>query len=135
MSSRKAFSIIAIAATSMLLILGLSACSGGSKASASGDLKDTDYCKKYKIFDKDVATDKFDEQLKKLEATSKAKDLPAEVKEDYELIIDGYKKTLADKPISKNEKKYEAAAKRISRHAIEHCDLLESNTKQGPGGL
>ena len=96
-------------------------------------MKDTQYCKRYKAFDKDVATDSYKEQLKKLEKTKEAKDFPAGLEKDYDFVIDGYKKVLEDKPVSQNEKKYEAAIKRMSRHAIDHCDLLESNTKSGGG--
>jgi len=130
MTISKARFIVPFSILFMSLALGLTACSGDSKQRAEGDLKDTEYCKKYKQFDKDVATDDYEDQLKKLEATAATKDFPAELKKDYEFVIEGYEKVLDDKPVSQDEKKYEAAVKRISRHAIDHCDLLESNTKR-----
>lgn len=96
-------------------------------------MKDTEYCKKYKEFEEKVATDSFEKQLKKLEAVKATKDFPDELEEDYVLVIEGYKKTLNNEPISKEEKKYEAAVKKISRHAINHCDTLESNSGANSG--
>lgn len=122
-----------ITALTIISVLLLSGCSGKTKSKAADDMVNTSYCKNYKKFDKDVATDKTKEQLTKLEKVLASKDFPSELKKDYEFVIEGYKKVIAGESVTKDEAKYEAAVKRISRHAIEHCGLLKSNTKSSGG--
>ena len=110
----------------------LSACSG-TKVKAEGKLKKTDYCAFYREFEEKVPTAQPKEQLKLFEKIAGAKDFPASLKKDYDQIISSYKKSIAGKPVSKDEKKNEAASKRMQRHAIENCEILKSNNSSGGG--
>lgn len=113
-----------------IAVLSFSACSSDSQSSATGALKKTEYCAKYREFDDKVATASDKEQLNLIKAITNTKDFPESMKADYDLVIDGYKKSLAGENILKNETQYQEAAQRMNRHAIDNCELLESNRGQ-----
>ncbi len=117
----------------MLLCIGLvlSGCGDSSASKPEGKLKNTQYCKKYKEFEEKVPVVKTGEQLKLLEAVIDTKDFPSQppsLKQDYELIIDGYKQIGNGTYKTDNQDKYKKASERIQRHAIENCEILVSNS-------
>lgn len=118
-------SVVVIALVLTALIAG--ACSSDD-TKPSGALKRTEYCDKYREFDGTVATATPKEQKDLLVAITKAKSFPTELSDEYELVIDGYTKFLAGETVTQNEKKYEEASTKMSRHAIENCDFLKGSS-------
>lgn len=114
----------------LLAAISCVSCSN-SKQKASGDLKRTQYCERYREFDEKVSTAEPKEQKELLENIVKSKDFPnepASLAADYKTFIDGLNKYLNGEDTKKDESKYKAASERISRHAIDHCELLKSNS-------
>jgi hypothetical protein len=126
-SYKKVFCLIITVVLATVLLVG---CSSDSKK-GTGDLKKTPYCDHYREFDDKVATASHKEQLRLIKAITKAKSFPSSLKHDYDIIISGYEKSLRGESVAKNEKTYEDAVKRVTRHAIKHCDLLASDPSQG----
>ncbi|MBP9116216.1 MAG: hypothetical protein KBF89_07740 [Acidimicrobiia bacterium] len=116
----------------ILISTSLNACSK-SKVKATGALKKTDYCAYYREFEDKVPTASTKQQLKLLEKLASAKDFPQELKSDYTQIISSYKKVIAGDGVMKQEKKNEKASNEITRHAIENCEILKSNSSSGGG--
>ncbi|HMS24832.1 MAG TPA: hypothetical protein PKB15_03950 [Acidimicrobiia bacterium] len=113
----------------MTLVIAISVMScSSSKKKATGDLKRTQYCERYREFDDKVATVKPKEQKRLLEQITKAKSFPSSLLKDYTVMIEGYEKYLDGESVRQDEKKYEEASNRIARHAIDHCELLTGNS-------
>ena len=126
MKTKSLFKPALIVATLFFSLTIFTVCSG-TKVKAEGKLKRTDYCAFYREFEEKVPTASPKEQLKLLEKISGAKDFPKEMRNDYDLIIASYKKSIAGEPVIKDEKKNAKASREIARHAIDNCEILKSN--------
>lgn len=127
----KSKTVVTFLFTAISLVALLTACADKSASKPVGALKNTDYCKSYKKFESTVATDSLEQQRKALEKIIETKDFPtspSSLREDYEFLIEGYKKVANNTYDIGEQEKYKAATKRIQRHAIDNCDILVSNS-------
>jgi hypothetical protein len=128
----RSFNKVLIRATALCLITVFALIVGGcssdnEESTATGALKKTEYCARYREFDDKVATASDEEQLILIRAISQAPDFPAELEADYTLVITGYEDALDGKNVTDNEDQFKEASTRMSRHAIDNCELLQSN--------
>lgn len=122
--------LITISVVAILLISSLASC-GSKKNSATGALKRTQYCERYREFDEKVATADAKEQKQLLENIVKSKDFPkspASLLKDYETVIEGYSQFENGTYDVNNQEIYKDASDRMNRHAIDNCEILKSNS-------
>lgn len=128
--SRQTIFRVTIVSFVVLVCATISGCSS-DKQKATGDLKYSEYCKRYVQFEDDVSTASNEEQKKLLVKITEAKDFPAKpnsLAEDYKTVIEGYDKVLKGEDVTNQESTYKKASERINRHAADHCGTLESNS-------
>lgn len=132
MKSKEYTKIKQLATITAVVIIALSVVSCSSKkSSAKGELKRTQYCERYREFDDKVATAEPKAQkqlLEKILASNDFPKTPASLKKDYETVIDGYDQVEKGTYDIANQDIYKKASERISRHAIDTCELLKSNS-------